>query len=102
MLIVRKKNGDQLITQNDSFGKNWGVKNLGKFLQILQNVIEKSFINWRVLPLVKINTRISDTPCIFFLILRNNKRTIDTYIELCRIVPQKIEILPLKQNGYGS
>jgi hypothetical protein len=29
-----------------------------------KNVIEKSFINWRVLPLVKIITRISDTPCI--------------------------------------
>jgi hypothetical protein len=25
-----------------------------------KNVIEKSAINWRVLPLVKINTRISD------------------------------------------
>jgi hypothetical protein len=31
-------------------------------LRILQNVIEKSFINWRVLSLVKINTRISGTP----------------------------------------
>jgi hypothetical protein len=38
-----------LISQNDSFGKNWGPKNLGKLLRILQNVIEK--INWRVLPL---------------------------------------------------
>jgi hypothetical protein len=28
----------------------------------LQNVIEKSFINWRVLSLVEIKTRISDTP----------------------------------------
>jgi hypothetical protein len=27
---------------------------------------KKNFINWRVLPLVKINTRISDTPCIYF------------------------------------
>jgi hypothetical protein len=33
-------------------------------LRILQNVIEKSFKHWRVLPLVKINTRISDRPCI--------------------------------------
>jgi hypothetical protein len=32
-------------------------------LRILQNAIEKNFISWRVLPLVKINTRISDTPC---------------------------------------
>jgi hypothetical protein len=29
-----------------------------------QNVIEKSSIIWCVLPLVKINTRISETPCI--------------------------------------
>jgi hypothetical protein len=29
-----------------------------------KNVVEKRFINWRVPPLVKINTRISDTPCI--------------------------------------
>jgi hypothetical protein len=35
-----------------------------KNLRILQNVIEQSFINERVPPLVKINTRISDTPCI--------------------------------------
>jgi hypothetical protein len=38
-----------------------------KYVRIFQNVMEKSFINWRVLPLVKINTRISDTPCIFFI-----------------------------------
>jgi hypothetical protein len=36
-------------------------------LRILQIVIEKSFINWRVLPQVKINTRISDSPCIIFV-----------------------------------
>jgi hypothetical protein len=29
-----------------------------------KNVIEKSFMNWRVLSMVKINTPISDTPCI--------------------------------------
>jgi hypothetical protein len=52
-----------LITQNDSFGKNWGAKDLGKLLRIIQNVIKKYFINRRVLPLVKINTGISDTPC---------------------------------------
>jgi hypothetical protein len=51
--------------QNDSVGKNWGAKNLGNLLRILENVIEKSFINWRVLPLVKINTCISDSPCIY-------------------------------------
>jgi hypothetical protein len=36
---------------------------LNQFVMLFRkNVIEKSFINWRVLPLVKINTRISDTP----------------------------------------
>jgi hypothetical protein len=52
------------ITQNDSFGENCGAKNLGILLRILQNVIEESFMNWRVLSLVKINTRVSETPCI--------------------------------------
>jgi hypothetical protein len=45
-----------------------GGKNLGKLLRILQNAIEKSFISWRDLPLVKINTRISDTPCICIMV----------------------------------
>jgi hypothetical protein len=49
--------------KNDSFGKNCGAKSLGILLRILQNVIEKSFINWRAPPLVKINTRISETSC---------------------------------------
>jgi hypothetical protein len=56
----------QLITQNDSFSKNSEEKNLGKLLGILQNVIEKSFLNWRLLSLVKITTRISETPCIAY------------------------------------
>jgi hypothetical protein len=40
-----------------------------------KSVTEKSFMNWRVLPLVKINTRISDTPCIivFTDFVHNNK-----------------------------
>jgi hypothetical protein len=59
------KNRNYLIIQNDSFGKNCGAKNLGILLRILQNVIKKSFINWRVLSLVKINTRISETPCTY-------------------------------------
>jgi hypothetical protein len=42
-----------------------GAKNLGILLSILRNVIEKSFINWQVLSLVKINKRISGTVCIF-------------------------------------
>jgi hypothetical protein len=36
---------------------------LNQFLMLFRkNVIEKSFMNWRVLPLIKINTRILDTP----------------------------------------
>jgi hypothetical protein len=61
---VVTKNRNYLITQNDSFGKHCGAKNLGILLRILQNVIEKSFISWRVLSLVKTDTRISETPCI--------------------------------------
>jgi hypothetical protein len=63
------KNRKYLITQNYLFGKNCGAKNLGILLRILQNVIEKNFINWRVLSVVKITTRISETPCIFVLCL---------------------------------
>jgi hypothetical protein len=38
---------------------------LNQFVLLFRkNVIEKSSIIWRVLPLVKINTRISETPCI--------------------------------------
>jgi hypothetical protein len=29
-----------------------------------KNVVEKRFMDWRVLPLVEVNTRISDTSCI--------------------------------------
>jgi hypothetical protein len=38
---------------------------LNQFVLLFRkNVIEKSSMIWRVLPLVKINTRISETPCI--------------------------------------
>jgi hypothetical protein len=38
---------------------------LNQFVLVFRkNVIEKSSMIWRVLPLVKINTRISETPCI--------------------------------------
>jgi hypothetical protein len=59
--------GNQFAVQ--IYGHLWlKVKNLGKLLRILQYVIEKRFLNWRVLPLVKINTCIiSDTPCIVSL-----------------------------------
>jgi hypothetical protein len=42
---------------------------LNQFVMLFRkNVIEKSFMNLRVLPLIKINTRISHTPeYIFFL-----------------------------------
>jgi hypothetical protein len=40
---------------------------LNQFVLLFRkNVIEKSSMIWRVLPLVKINTRISETPCIHF------------------------------------
>jgi hypothetical protein len=40
---------------------------LNQFVLLFRkNVIEKSRMIWRVLPLVKINTRISETPCISF------------------------------------
>jgi hypothetical protein len=39
---------------------------LNQFVLLFRkNVIEKSSMIWRVLPLVKINTCISETPCIF-------------------------------------
>jgi hypothetical protein len=34
------------------------------FFATFENIIEKTFINWQALPLIKINTRISDTACI--------------------------------------
>jgi hypothetical protein len=38
---------------------------LNQFVLLFRkNVIEKSSMTWRVLPLVKINTRISETSCI--------------------------------------
>jgi hypothetical protein len=57
---------ETLSTHNDSFGKNWGAKNLGKLLlRILQNMYyREKFHKIGVLPLVKINTRISHTLCI--------------------------------------
>jgi hypothetical protein len=40
---------------------------LNQFVLLFRkNVIEKSSMIWRALPLVKINTRISETPCIQF------------------------------------
>jgi hypothetical protein len=47
-----------------------------------KNIIEKSFMNWRVLSSVKINTHISDTPCIVrtfvLLYVKNTKFSINT------------------------
>jgi hypothetical protein len=41
---------------------------LNQFVLLFRkNVMEKSSMIWRVLPLVKINTRISETPCIHFI-----------------------------------
>jgi hypothetical protein len=42
-------------------------KFLNQFVLLFRkNVIEKSSMIWRVLPLVKINTRISETCCIYY------------------------------------
>jgi hypothetical protein len=43
---------------------------LNQFVLLFRkNVIEKSSMIWRVLLLVKINTRISETPCIFYSVV---------------------------------
>jgi hypothetical protein len=87
------KNSNQLITQNDLFGQNCGAKNLGILLRILQNVIEKSFINWRVLSLVKINTRLSETPCIPYTLytanLKFRAKKIFLFFFLCNVLDLK-------------
>jgi hypothetical protein len=63
-------------------------------LRILKNVIETSFINWRVLSLVKINTRISDTPvCIHIQILK--------YLKCCKALQNTLPELSSNNNsGY--
>jgi hypothetical protein len=43
---------------------------LNQFVLLFRkNVVEKSSMIWRVLPLVQINTRISETPCIGTIVL---------------------------------
>jgi hypothetical protein len=48
-----------------------------------KNVIEKNFMSWRVFLLIKINTRISDTPCTsrksHFKILNEKDFTIELF-----------------------
>jgi hypothetical protein len=42
---------------------------LNQFVLLFRkNVVEKSSMIWRVLPLVKINTRITETPCIYMFV----------------------------------
>jgi hypothetical protein len=61
-----------LVSCQTSFTHWWVYTLMVNLFQILnqfvllfrKNVIEKSSMIWRVLPLVKINTRISETPCI--------------------------------------
>jgi hypothetical protein len=61
---------------------------LNQFVLLFRkNVIEKSSMIWRVLPLVKIYTRISETPCIKSHILnlsleKGRRRLCWQYIEL--------------------
>jgi hypothetical protein len=52
------------------------------FYEFLQNVIEKSFINWRVPSLAKINTRISETPCMLLMLFKCNMCSIEKFIKL--------------------
>jgi hypothetical protein len=41
---IEKLNRDVVnLLEFDSFGKNWGAKNLEQLLRILENVIEKKF-----------------------------------------------------------
>jgi hypothetical protein len=48
-----------------------------------KNAIEKNFMNRRVLSVVKINTRISDTPCISSkLVLKYEAKVISIYNDL--------------------
>jgi hypothetical protein len=57
---------------------------LNQFVLLFRkNVVEKSSIIWRVLPLIKINTRISETPCIhiYFLVTRYCFFSLDTHYE---------------------
>jgi hypothetical protein len=50
---------------------------LNQFVLLFRkNVIEKSSMIWHVLPLVKINTRISETPCKYIAINDSNLNTI--------------------------
>jgi hypothetical protein len=45
---------------------------LNQFVMLFRkNVVEKSFMNWRVLPLIKINTRISHTPEYIYRVFEN-------------------------------
>jgi hypothetical protein len=45
---------------------------LNQFVLLFRkNVIEKSSMIWRVLPLLKINTCISETPCIIYFKIKN-------------------------------
>jgi hypothetical protein len=50
---------------------------LNQFVVLFRkNVIEKSSMIWRILPLVKTNTHISETACIYIAINDSNLNTI--------------------------
>jgi hypothetical protein len=50
---------------------------LNQFVVLFRkNVIEKSCMIWRILPLVKTNTHISETACIYIAINDSNLNTI--------------------------
>jgi hypothetical protein len=50
-----------------------------------KNVIEKSFMNWRVLSWVKIKTRILDTPVYCVAKNQNTKYLLNDFNEINRI-----------------
>jgi hypothetical protein len=63
---------------------------LNQFVLLFRkNVIEKSSMIWRVLPLVKINTRISETPCIILSTILHLQKTIDSGVQ------QRTDLVPL-------
>jgi hypothetical protein len=54
---------------------------LNQFVLLFRkNVIEKSSMIWHVLPLVKINTRISETPRIYFGLYIFNKSSFRVFL----------------------
>jgi hypothetical protein len=68
---------------------------LNQFVLLFRkNVIEKSSMIWRVLPLVKINTRISETSCICTSMIRLSLSYRYEYFKSSDLVYETSEIGP--------